>query len=211
MQDLFCARSSIQESTLRTENPFLPGKTFPFPCRPISPLQPYEGEFIIQNRTGASIRLGTGTSNNSQYSKKPQHHKDTKKGDPTFAMTLERPGSPKLRPINDKSSTIDFNKSQSDKRKSQTYRIENLSNNLTGIFAGIEAIEYVLMMVMQGVALPQAIILRAIGVALHFSLTFIQKNLGEFLDRGDPENRSWIPYLVAVGIHSLWNTMATTL
>lgn len=131
-------RTSKKESpTLRTENPFLPGKTFPFPCRPISPLQPYEGEFIIQNRTGASIRLGTGTSNNPQYSKKPQHHKDTRKGDPTFAMTLERPGSPKLRPVNDKSSTIDFNKSQSDKRKSQTYRIENLSNNLTGIFAGI--------------------------------------------------------------------------
>lgn len=129
--------TNAKGGTLVAENPFKPGKTFPFPCRPLSPLQPFEGELIMQNRSGASIRLGTGTSNNSQYYKKPQHHKDTKKGDPTFAMTLERPGGPKPRPINEIPVPVVGNKSQSDKDKSQKYRIENLSNNLTGIFAGI--------------------------------------------------------------------------
>jgi hypothetical protein len=131
-------RSTNKSSnSLQTDNPFIPGKSFPYPCKPLAPLQPFEGEIILQNRTGASIRLGTGTTNSSQYFKKPQHHKDTKPGDPTFAMTLERPGSPKLRPINDNSYPVNQNKSQSDKTKSQKYRIENLSNNLTGIFAGI--------------------------------------------------------------------------
>lgn len=131
-------RSTTKDSgNLQTENPQIPGKSFPYPCRPLAPLQPFEGELIFQNRTGASIRLGTGTSNSSQYFKKPQHHKDTKIGDPTFAMTLERPGSPKARPINENVFQVNENKSQSDKTKSQKYRIENLSNNLTGIFAGI--------------------------------------------------------------------------
>lgn len=123
--------------TLMRDNPFPPGKTFPFPCRPLAPLQPYEGDLIIQNRGGSSIRLGIGTSNDSQYYKKPQHHKDTKIGDPTFSMTLEPSDPPKKRPVNEDIVEIDGNLSQSKNTKSQKYRVENLSNNFTGIFGGI--------------------------------------------------------------------------
>jgi hypothetical protein len=131
-------RTTTKESnTLVVDNPFEPGRTFPFPCRPLAPLQPYEGDLIIQNRGGSAIRLGMGTSDDSQYYKKPQHHKDTKLGDPTFAMTLEPPASPKKRPINEDSLEISGNKNQSKNTKSQKYRVENVSNNITGIFGGV--------------------------------------------------------------------------
>lgn len=126
-----------QGGTLVRDNPFPPGNTFTYPCRPLAPLQPYEGDLIIQNRGGSSIRLGIGTSNNSQYYKKPQHHKDTKLGDPTFSMTLEPPDPPKKRPINEDVTDISGNTSQSKNTKSQKYRVENISNNFTGIFGGI--------------------------------------------------------------------------
>lgn len=131
-------RTTNKESnTLMSENPFPPGNTFSFPCRPLAPLQPYEGDLIIQNRGGSAIRLGVGTSNNPQYYKKPQHHKDSKLGDPTFSMTLEPPDPPKKRPVNEDSNEISGNKSQSKNTKSQKYRVENVSNNITGIFGGI--------------------------------------------------------------------------
>jgi hypothetical protein len=131
-------RTTSKESNgLVMDNPFEPGKTFPFPCRPLAPLQPYEGDLIIQNRGGSAIRLGIGTSDDSQYYKKPQHHKDTKLGDPTFAMTLEPSASPKKRPINEDVSDMSGNKNQSKNTKSQKYRVENVSNNITGIFGGV--------------------------------------------------------------------------
>lgn len=126
-----------EQPNITLENPSKPGRTFQFPCRPIAPLQPYEGDLIIQNRSGSSLRLGTGTSNNKQYHKKPKHHKDTKKGDPTFAMTLERPSPPKPRPGVEIPREVSGNKTQGDKSKSQTFRTEDLATNLTGIFGGI--------------------------------------------------------------------------
>lgn len=130
--------TTLNSGVTKPKKPLKLGETFPLPARPISPLQPYEGDFIIQNRSGASIRLGSGTKDNRQYAKKPEHHKDTDAGDPFFSFTLERPGSPKPRPSAE-NATIPSgqNKHQSDKLKSQTYRVENISNNLTGIFGGI--------------------------------------------------------------------------
>jgi hypothetical protein len=130
--------TTVNSGISKPKKPLKLGETFPLPARPISPLQPYEGDFIIQNRSGASIRLGSGTKDNRQYSKKPEHHKDTNSGDPFFSFTLERPGSPKARPSAEKSTIPSGqNKHQSDKLKSQSYRVENISNNLTGIFGGI--------------------------------------------------------------------------
>lgn len=121
-----------------TKRPLKLGETFPLPARPISPLQPYEGDFLVQNRSGSSLRLGTGTKNNRQYGKKPDFHKDSTIGDPFFAMTLERPGSPKPRPAAEIPKVpSEQNKHNSDKRKSQKYRTETISNNITGIFGGI--------------------------------------------------------------------------
>jgi hypothetical protein len=127
-----------KNGTKTPKRPLKLGETFPLPARPISPLQPYEGDFLIQNRAGSSLRLGTGTKNSGQYAKKPDFHKDMNNGDPFFAMTLERPGSPKPRPVAENAKPPSGeNKHGSDKKKSQTYRTETLSGNKTGIFGGI--------------------------------------------------------------------------
>lgn len=134
----FSYNTTSKNGVKPTKRPLKLGETFPLPARPISPLQPYEGDFLVQNRSGSSLRLGTGTKNNKQYGKKPDFHKDTNPGDPFFAMTLERPGSPKPRPAAEVPKLpSEQNKHNSDKRKSQKYRTETIGNNITGIFGGI--------------------------------------------------------------------------
>ena len=76
----------------------------------------------------------------------------------------------------------------------------------TGIFAGLEALQYIIMLLAAGKTLIFAVMIRVLGVMLHFSTTLVQK---WFYDRyeGDKE-KSLVGYYVAVGIHSLFNTLA---
>ena len=78
----------------------------------------------------------------------------------------------------------------------------------TGIFAGIEALMYIVILTTQGVPLLPVIIARALAVGLHFSTTHIQKL---FHDKGKELNdkqTSLTGYYVAVGVHSLWNFLS---
>ena len=70
----FSYNTTSKNGVKPTKRPLKLGETFPLPARPISPLQPYEGDFLVQNRSGSSLRLGTGTKNNKQYGKKPDFH-----------------------------------------------------------------------------------------------------------------------------------------
>lgn len=105
--------------------------------RPIGTLQPFVQDFLIQSRTGGSIRLGGTTLPHPQYAKQPQQHKEGKLGDPNFAMTLEAPGAVKARAIAEQAISAIANLDPSLKQASQKYRIDDMSRIATGIYAGL--------------------------------------------------------------------------
>lgn len=118
--------------------PVIPGNTFPFPSRPMRPLQPYEGDVIMQNRTGSALRLGNGTQRDSQYGAPPDFHASTNLGSPLFSLTCEEPNAPKTRPLVETPSGIDDEvNTPAEKQASQSYRTENLKRIPTGIYGGV--------------------------------------------------------------------------
>lgn len=75
----------------------------------------------------------------------------------------------------------------------------------TGIFAGLEALLYIVAITAAGGTLAAAITVRAAALAMHFSTTYIQKLYHEKGKEDNDENKSLTGYYVAVGVHSLWN------
>lgn len=80
-----------KEDEFRPFIPKKPGKTFPFPVRPSEHRQFYEGDTVIQNRSHASIRLGSTIKGDlSIYDEKPTW-KDGANGDPIIIFSLKDP------------------------------------------------------------------------------------------------------------------------
>jgi len=133
--------NQIQHLSYRSKNagggpeaPVPPGKTFPFPVRPISTLQPYEGDTIVQSRAGSTLRLGNNTRPHSQYAVDTDYP-DGKLGDPFFALTLETPDPPKSRPPVETGGSISPQKDQTLRKKSNRYRTEDIAKNKVSIYA----------------------------------------------------------------------------
>jgi len=79
----------------------------------------------------------------------------------------------------------------------------------TGVTFGIEMINYIVVMTMSGASLPAAIIARLIGLAVHFTTTWIQKQI---YDRAptkfDQNNYMFAAWVSGVAIHMMWNSFA---
>lgn len=79
---------------------------------------------------------------------------------------------------------------------------------MTGIFAGIEAMEYIAMMIAAGTPLLTAVVVRAALVVFHFCTMLIQK----YFHRKGVELQSTkldtMGYIMAVVTHASWNTIA---
>lgn len=136
---------SLQEPTItrfaadRPNLPVIPGKTFPFPSRPIRPLQWYEGDFILQSKGGSSLRLGIGTQIDSQYGVQPEYHATPPKGSPMFSLVCDEPDSPKPRPLAEIPRAIsNLVNYPPFKNTSQKFRTESLQRVKTGIYGGIQ-------------------------------------------------------------------------
>lgn len=77
----------------------------------------------------------------------------------------------------------------------------------TGIFGGLEFIMYVVRIVLSGASLPKTIIMRSISLLMHFSTTLIQKII---IDKYGLESFAGrISWIIAVGIHSMFNILGT--
>lgn len=79
----------------------------------------------------------------------------------------------------------------------------------TGIFAGLELLQYVILLISAGGLLVPVLIVRLIALLMHFSTTFIQKY---FKEKGEEKNKQgmennleMIGYFLAIGIHVTWN------
>jgi hypothetical protein len=80
---------------------------------------------------------------------------------------------------------------------------------VTGIFAGIEAIDYVVRLTLMGMSLPKVILLRGIGIMLHFGTMLIQKYFVKKSVETGESYKSDTGYFLAVAVHSLFNIVAT--
>jgi len=70
----------------------------------------------------------------------------------------------------------------------------------TGIFAGIEALLYINM--------GAAVLPRIIVIGVHFATTAVQKSFADKEAEEGKPHPSMTGYIVAVGMHTMWNTMA---
>jgi len=119
------------------ERPVTPGNVIRQPVRPISPLQTLEGDLLLQNKSGAAIRLGSGQKRHRQYQERPTFH-IAEIQQPHLAVTLEEPDTPKARPLPETPQNADgSNKVPGKKLQSQKYRIEKLDRIKVGIYGGI--------------------------------------------------------------------------
>lgn len=79
----------------------------------------------------------------------------------------------------------------------------------TGIFAGIEGIMYVVMMVLGGIPVHMALIFRVIALTMHFLTTFIQVKSYENKKYSGEEISARKGYIAGVLIHLSYNFIAT--
>jgi tryptophan-rich sensory protein len=79
----------------------------------------------------------------------------------------------------------------------------------TGIFAGLELLQYVISLISAGGLLVPVLIVRLLALLMHFSTTFIQKYFKEKgeekNEQGMENNLEMIGYFLAIGIHVTWN------
>jgi len=81
----------------------------------------------------------------------------------------------------------------------------------TGIVFGLELLQYLLSLMMQGLKIGKIIILRIASLLMHFGTTFVQKKIIDSSDsdsEGDYNNKRFIAWTVGVGIHATWNLFA---
>lgn len=139
------ANNSTPQSTFRSKKrkfaippkPITLDLALGFRNRPISVMQSFVQDSLLQSRTGGAIRLGGTTLPHPQYANQPQHHKEGKLGDANFAMTLEESGPIKPRDIAEQIIPAIKNLDPTLKQFSQKYRIDDMSRVATGIYAGL--------------------------------------------------------------------------
>jgi len=78
----------------------------------------------------------------------------------------------------------------------------------TGIFAGAEAIIYIIRYAYSGIPFITLLIARAVAFGLHFALTYIQKYFYDKSVKEKDETLAHTGYITAVGLHALYNTLA---
>jgi len=118
--------------------PISPGATFPKPVRPIRPLQWYEGDSVFQNRSGSSLRLGSGTSQHPQYASQPDFHATPDRGSPLFAMVCDEPNGGKPRPLVEIPAAVKaLLNFPGLKKLSQKFRTEDPRRVKVGFYGGI--------------------------------------------------------------------------
>lgn len=77
----------------------------------------------------------------------------------------------------------------------------------TGVVYGLEAVMYVVQMLMGGVSVAKALISRAVALMMHFSTTYIQKKIIDTSD-ADESQALFLAWSAGVAIHAAWNLMA---
>jgi len=80
----------------------------------------------------------------------------------------------------------------------------------TAIFSGLEFLIYVGRLLALGMSLPKIILIRAIGVGLHFTTTMIQKHYYDKSIAQNDKNIQYQGYIIAISIHALFNLVAIT-
>mgnify|MGYP001245839149 CR=1 FL=1 len=81
----------------------------------------------------------------------------------------------------------------------------------TGIVFGLELLQYLMILMIQGLKVGKIIILRIASLLMHFGTTFVQKKIIDSAvnDSGDDyNNKRFIAWTVGVGIHATWNLFA---
>lgn len=82
---------------------------------------------------------------------------------------------------------------------------------ITGIFSGIEAVQYIIQLTLMGLSFPKVVMMRAIGILFHFGTMLVQKYFHRQSIESGVAYRSDVGYFVAVVAHSFFNIMATIL
>jgi len=103
-------------------------KNYTFPDNPtrVFPIQPFEGDTIIQSRTGTSIRMGTTIQGGDQsiYSEKPTW-KGTKNADPLMILRVKKPEGGSGNSV----SSLNIFKTSTNK-----YTVEDISKDESSIY-----------------------------------------------------------------------------
>ncbi len=82
----------------------------------------------------------------------------------------------------------------------------------TGIFAGLELVQYVLIAVFNpAISIGKFIIIRVMTLLMHFSTTLVMKYFKERGEETDNEKMAKIGFIIAISIHVTWNTIAILL
>jgi hypothetical protein len=82
----------------------------------------------------------------------------------------------------------------------------------TAIVFGFELVMYVFKMLMMGMSLPEAVLIRCTSLLFHFSTTFLQKIIIDkgTIDGAVEEGTVYTAWLLGALCHCAWNTMAVT-
>jgi len=79
----------------------------------------------------------------------------------------------------------------------------------SSIVFGLEAIMYIMNLVMAGAKVSKVIILRLTALLVHFSTTYVQKKI---IDKnGDESTSLYVAWACGVAIHASWNTLSLLL
>ena len=79
----------------------------------------------------------------------------------------------------------------------------------TAVVFGLELVQYIGTIVMQGGKLSKALVLRAISLLMHFSTTYIQKKIiDSAVDEDDIKKKMFVAWLTGCAVHMAWNVFA---
>jgi hypothetical protein len=77
----------------------------------------------------------------------------------------------------------------------------------TLVVFGLEAVQYIFMLILSGATITGTLILRLATILMHFSTTYVQKKIIDKHEIGD-KKAEYIAWATGVGIHAAWNAVA---